>query len=267
MIKRYDIDDYNEFIACGAAFFTIIYFIQKSAPFINILRRKVNFEDTPGFNIIVYYFHCFFWFFYGDLLFCDPMYYGYMISIFICIISMGIYFIYEIRKYFFDSILNFLILASASLGTYRHFTDDFDDDVFLGRVCLASSILVHLLSVQNVYRVIKEKIFIFIHINNTIIHLLSEICWCIYGVIDKDYYISISYGIGVVSCLLEIIVYKNYKKKYPIISEKNIINTTIGIESISNGDDKKVNTNIKINQNDIQKKIKEKPVKIVDKIN
>ena len=267
MISRYDIDDYNECVAWGAAFFTVIYFIPKIAPFINILQGMVCFEDTPGFNITVYYINCFFWFLYGDLLFSDQMKYSYMIASAICLISMGIYLIYEIRKYFFDSILNFFILTSASWGLYRYFTVEFDDDVFLGRICLSSSVLSHLLKMYDIYRVIKDKNFNLIHIYNTIIHLLSEISWCIYGVIDKDYYISISYGIGAILCLLEIFVYKTYKKKYPIFKDKNSLNTTIGIENLESEEEKKENIDIKIKENIIQKNIKEKPVKIVNKIN
>lgn len=267
MKRRYDIDDYNECIAWGAAFFTVLFFIPKIAPFMNILQGLVNFEDTPGFNITVYYINCFFWFLYGDLLFSDQMKLGYMITSFICLISMGIYLIYEVRKYFFDSILNFLILTLSSWGLYRYFTVEFDDDVFLGRICLGSSILAHLLIVYEIYLVIKDKNFSLIHIYNTIIHLLSELCWFIYGVIDKDLYISISYGMGVVLCLLEIFFYKKYKRRYPIFVEKNNITTTIGIESLGNEDEKKENSNININEGDIQKKIKEKPVKIINKIN
>jgi uncharacterized protein with PQ loop repeat len=270
MRRRYDIDDYNECIAWGASFFTVIYFIPKIAPFINILQGMVNFEDTPGFNITVYYINCFFWFLYGDLLFSDQMKYSYMITSAICLISMGIYLIYEIRKYFFDSILNFFILTSASWGLYRYFTVEFDDDVFLGRICLSSSVLSHLLKMYDIYRVIKDKNFNLIHIYNAIIHLLSEMSWSIYGVIDKDYYISISYGIGVVLCLLEILVYKKYKKKYPIFTDKNslnTLNTTIGIENLTSEEEKKENIDIKIKEDIIQKNIKEKPVKIVNKIN
>ena len=68
---------------------------------------------------------------------------GYMIACFICLISMGIYLIYEIRKYFLDTVLNILILVFSSWGAYRYFTIDFDDDVFLGIICIVTSIFVY----------------------------------------------------------------------------------------------------------------------------
>jgi len=264
MQRRYDIDDVNEGIAYVAAFFTVLYYIPKVAPFINVIQGMVNFENTPGFQITICYINCLFWFLYGDLLFSDQMRIGYMVACIICLISMGIYLVYEIRKYFVDSVLNFLILVSSSWGAYRYFTVEFDDDVFLGRICIASSILVHSITIYNIYRVIKTKSFKLIHINNSIIHLLAVICWCTYGIIDKDRFIYIPYGIGVLLCLMEIFLYKKYKKKYSSsFGEKSFI-STIGIETTGNEDSKTVEPTIKINE-DIQNNIKEKPVKIVNK--
>ena len=142
MQRRYDIDDVNEGIAYVAAFFTVLYYIPKVAPFINVIQGMVNFENTPGFQITICYINCLFWFLYGDLLFSDQMRIGYMVACIICLISMGIYLVYEIRKYFVDSVLNFLILVSSSWGAYRYFTVEFDDDVFLGRICIASSVVI-----------------------------------------------------------------------------------------------------------------------------
>ena len=264
MRRRYDIDDVNDGIAWVAAFFTVIFYIPKIAPFINVLQGMVNFEDTPGFNITICYINCFFWFMYGDMLFSDQMRYGYMVACIICLISMGIYLIYEIRKYFVDTILNFLILTSASWGLYRYLTGDFDNDALLGMVCIFSSILVYLFTIYNIYKVIKDKNYKLIHYYNTIIHLLAVLCWCIYGIIDKDYYIAIPYGFGIILCSIEIILYKKYKKKYPSLQKSLNLNNTIGIENTGNEENKKEETFIK-NDDDIQGKIKTKPVKIINK--
>lgn len=267
MQRRYDIDDFNECVAWVAAFFTVIFYVPKIAPFINILQGMVNFEDTPGFHITVCYINCFFWCLYGELLFNDQQKYGYLTACIICLISMGIYLVFEIRKYFLDSLLNFLILVSSSWGLYRYLTVEFDDDVLLGRICVISSILVYLFNIYNIYRVIKVKNFNLIHINNTIIHLIANLLWLTYGVIDKDRYISSGYGIGIIISLIEIIVYQKFKKKYPSFIGKNNI-STIGIENIGNEEPKKEEMTIKLNEinEDIQDKVKEKPVKIVNKL-
>ena len=267
MQRRYDIDDLNECIAWVAALFTVIFYIPKVAPFINILQGMVKFQDTPGFHITICYINCFFWCLYGELLFNDQQKYGYLTACIICLISIGIYLVYEIRKYFLDSVLNFLILSSSSWGLYRYLTVEFDDDVLLGRVCVISSILAYLFDIYDVYRVIKVKNFNLIHINNAIIHLIANLLWFTYGVIDKDRYISSSYGIGIIICLTEIIVYKKYQKKYPSFNGKSNI-STIEIENIGAEEQKKEEMTNKLNEikEDIQGKVKEKPVKIVNKL-
>ena len=63
--------------------------------------------------------------------------------------------------------------------------------------------------------------------------------------------------------LLQIIIYINYERKYPIIDEKDLI-TSIGIESTGKEDHKK-DENEKI-EDDLSSINKEKPVKIVSKI-
>ena len=263
MQRRYDIDDYNEGIAYVAAFFTVIYYIPKIAPFINIIQGIVNFEDTPGFQITITYINAMSWFLYGDLLFSDQMKTSYMIACFICLISMGIYLIYELRKYFIDSVLNCVILVSSSWGAYRYFTIDFDDDVLLGRICITTSILVYLFNIYNIYRVIKSKNFNLIHINITFIHLLAALLWYTYGIIDKDHYIYIPYGFGVVLNIIEILLYIKYKKRYPSLGEKGFI-STIGIENTGNEEEKKEETTIKTNNNIIKDNAKVRPVKIIN---
>ena len=64
--------------------------------------------------------------------------------------------------------------------------------------------------------------------------------------------------------MVEIVVYLNFKKKYPAIGEKDF-SSTIGIEKTGNEDTKNEETSIKIDEEESQSKAKEKPVKIVSK--
>ena len=264
MQRKYDIDDVNEGIAYIAAFFTAIYHIPKISPFINILQGTLDFESSPIFKITIYYMNSLFWYLYGDLLFNDQMRYGFMFSGIVCLISICIYLLYEIRKYFIDALLNFVILIFFSWGTYRYFTLDFDDDVFLGRICIFTSLFLYCIdNIYNLYLVFKDKNFNLIQINYTIIHILSNLFWCIYGIIDKDHYIYVPYGIGIIIGVIEIIIFKKNKKRYPALIEKGFISTisTLGIENSGNEEEKK-EVNI-IKDNDNIKNLKESSVKKV----
>ena len=263
--RRYDMDDVNEFIAWIACPLTIIYYIPKIAPFINVLQGLIRFEDTPGFFTTMCYIKCFFWYLYGDMLFNDQMKYAYFVATCICLTSMSIYLIYEVRKYFLDTVLNLVILLSASWGVYRYITVvRSDDDQYLVKLCAITSFFVQLFHVHTIYRVIKEKNFNLIKYNYELIHIFAEIIWSAYGFIDKDPIMGVSYGFGVILILIELYLYKRYKNKYPLIKDKD--NLTIGIENTGNEELKNDEINFKTNDEFLSSKMKIKPVKILNKI-
>ena len=132
MQERYDLDDYNEILSWVAAGLTMVFYFPKIAPFINVIQGLKKFEETPILYIIISYINSLFWFLYGDLLYSDQMRLCYMVSCILCLICMGIYLIFEIKKNIIDMILNLIILISVSWGIYCYFTINFEDDKFLG---------------------------------------------------------------------------------------------------------------------------------------
>ena len=264
--RRYDMDDFNEFIAWGACPLTIIYYIPKIIPYINILRRIVNFEDVQGLYITACYVECFLWYLYGDMLYNDQMKIGYMISMIICSISVIIYLYFESKKYFSDSILNFIIVYLTSWAFYKYITlEQSDNDILLVILCAIASCVVDSFSVYTIHKVIKEKDYNLIQYKIEWIHLFGEIIWCLYGFIDKDFIMGISYGIGVSLSITQIHLYRKLRKKYPL-KEKDY-KFKSNIDNIVNEDNKRVESTNQFNDTDdsMSSKIKSKPVKIIGK--
>ena len=264
MEERYDLDDYNEMLAWVAAGLTMAFYLPKIAPFINVLQGLKDSEDTPKFYTIITYVNAFFWFLYGDLLFSDQMRLSYMVACIICLISIGIYLIFEIKKDFVDMILNLIIIVSVSWGIYCYFTIDFDDDKLLGKICIASSLMFYCFPIYTIIRVIREKNAKLIHIYNISIYFLGVICWFVYGIIDKDYFIAFPYLLGGLIALTQIILYRIYTRKYMGLRiGKNLMTNTIGIENNEKNEENNSIEN-KINfEVDIKNLIKERPVKII----
>ena len=264
MEEVYDLDDYNEMLAWVAAGLTMAFYLPKIAPFINVLQGLKDFEDTPIYYIIITYLNSLFWFLYGDLLFSDQMRLSYMVACIICLISMGIYLIFEIKKNFIDTILNIIILVSVSWGIYCYFTIDFDNDKLLGIICIITSLMFYYFPINTIIRVIKEKNAKLIHIYNITIYLISVICWFVYGIIDKDYFIAFPFFLGVLISLTQIILYKKYTRKYiGLKMGKNLVTNTIGIENNEKSEENNsINNKVKF-EVDIKSLIREKPVKII----
>ena len=241
-------------ICCGL---TVLYYSAPCLQFLDVLKGKMNFEESPGVFVTTCYVNCFIWYIYGDMIFSDQIKYAHFISACISLLMMAIYLIFELKKYLVDSILNALILITGSWAVYRALTIIIDDDRIVGKICFATSFIVYLTPISIVYKVIREKNFLIIPKISACIFLLASIGWIVFGVLISDIYVVCPHAFGAILSLIQIIIFLNFKKKYPTIGEKEI-SSTIGIEST--GSDEKKENETKIDEED---KGIEKPVKIL----
>ena len=254
----------QECFGWAATAITVLSFLSPVFPYINVLKGKLNFEDTPAVLVTTCYVNYFCWYIYGDMIFSDQIKYCYMIGGIVNLVLMIIYLAYEVKKYLVDSILNTLILITGTWALYRALTIIIDDDRIVGKICIGTSCIVFLSPIQIIYKVIKEKNYILIPIYNCYMVFLYAICWVVYGIFITDFYGVFPNSIAIVLALIEIIIYLNYKRKYPAIGEREF-SSTIGIETTSNEEpSKKEETTLKMDE-DTEAKGTEKPVKIITK--
>ena len=113
-----------------------------------------------------------------------------------------------------------------------------------------------------VFRVFKEKNYGLISLNNTIICCAACSAWCLFGKCTNDMNAMCANGIAVLLCLAQICVYFSFKNKYAYSGPTS----TIGIDQPTTEEVKKEeNSSINIDD-ETQEKTKEKPVRIVTKI-
>ena len=246
----------EENIGWTAAFLAVLYFSAPVATFLNVIRGKILFEDSPGIFVTTCYINCFSWYIYGDLIFSEQIKYSYLVGACISLLLIIIYLIYEFKKYFIDTILNILILITGTWAEYRGLKIVIDDDRVVGKFCIATSIIMYLTPLYILYRVIKEKNYKLIPIFPAFVYLLACIAWVVYGALSKEFYIIFSHTIGIIICLMQITIYMKYMRKYKIIRERDLT-PTIGIGNKENNNIKE-EAPIKINQD-------EEPVKIISK--
>ena len=242
---------------------TMCFYISPVIPFINVFRGKLGYEDTPAIIVSTSYVNCFCWYIYGDMIFSDQIKLCNLTGAISSLILMCIYLIFEVRQYPIDAILNALIIITGSYAAYRGLTVIIDDDAIVGKICNVTALIVFLSPIQLIYRVIKEKNYNLIPIYTACVSLFSTGCWITYGVFLSDYYVVFPNSIGMVLGIIQICVFLNYKRKYPSIGHTT---STIGIESTGNEEIKKEeDTTIKEDEEN-KKNVKEKPVKIVTKV-
>ena len=96
-----------------------------------IVESKISYEETPGVLVSTTYINCFCWYIYGDTIFSYKVKICNLIGSIITITLISIYFIYEIRKYTLDAILNVLIIITGSYATYHGLIIFVDDDAVI----------------------------------------------------------------------------------------------------------------------------------------
>ena len=244
------------------AILAVLSFISPVFPYLKVLKGKLSFEDTPAVFVTIGYINYFCWSIYGDMIFSDQLKYCYMIGGVINLVLMIIYLAYEVKKYLVDSILNTLILITGTWALYRALTIIIDDDRIVGKICIATSCVIFFSPIQIIYKVIKDKNYILIPIYNCYLIVSYAICWVVYGIFITDFYIVFPNSIAIILSLVQIVIYLNFKKKYPAIGERDF-SSTIGIETNPSDENKKEDSPIQMDDDD---KGKEKPFKIISKV-
>ena len=250
-------DFIQECIGWLGACMNVCFYLSPVTPFINVLKGKINFEDTPGIYVTTCYVNCFLWYIYGDMIFSDQVKISNMISSIICLLLMLIYIIFEIRRYFLDAVLNLLILLTGSWAVYRALTIIIDDDRIVGNICIGTTLIIFLSPIQILYKVCNDKNYNLIPVFSACIYFLNSFFWLIYSIFIKDFYLGFPNALGIILSCIEIIVFLNFKKKYLGIGER-VTDSTIDIVTGNIDDSKKEDTSLK--------KMEEKPVEIVTKL-
>ena len=252
----------------GAVSSTIVY----AAPvtqFINVVKGRLNYEETPTFLIGTIYCNCFTWYSYGYFVFSIQVKTCSFLGCILSLLCSIIYLSYEVKNYLKDAILNASIIFTGTWAAYRTYFILFGDDSVVGKACIITSLVALTHPLFLIYRVFREKNYRIIPLEITELNIFGGICWIIYGYMEWDNYIVFVNLLIIFVAVAQIIVVKKYKIKYPSIEQAAAQISTIEIESTGDYDNsKKQDTGeVKIDEESVyeKEKIKAKPVKIVTK--
>lgn len=255
--------DYQNIFGYIAICLSSCFYCSLTIPFFNVIRCKLNYEYTPIALINTIYVDSVAWYIYADKISCNHLKLGSTIGACSTLLLIIIYLAFELKKYIVDTILNILILILGTLVLHKGLTIVVEDAQMVGKICIGTKLISFCTPIILTFRVIKEKNYKLISINTTLSYMVACIGWVLFGKSANDLNIMCPNGIGVFLCFIQFVVYLNFKKKYGKISRPT---STIGIETGSTEEVKKdesINMNI---DEESQEKAKEKPVKIVTRI-
>ena len=252
--------DYQNIFGYTAICLSSLFYCSLVIPFLNVLRCKISYELVSMALINIIYVDCFAWYIYADKISCEQLKLGNTIGACVSMSLITIYLILELKKYLVDSILNALIFILGTLVMHKCLTIVIEDPQMVGKVCICTKLLTFFVPIIMIYRIVKEKNYKLISINSTITYMCSCIGWTLFGKAVNDFIIMCPNSIGIFFCIIQIIVYVCFKKKYSVYSGKS---STIDIERSSLEEAKKdESTTISIDE-EKQYKGGERPVKIV----
>ena len=254
--------DYQYIAGCVATGLSACFYFTLVIPFFNVLRCKLNYEFTPIALIDTIYVDCVAWYIYSDKISCEQLHLSSSIGACCTLLLIVIYLAFELKRYTVDSILNCLILILGTLVIHKGLDVVVEDSDTVGKICIGTKFITFLIPMLMTYRVIKERNYKLISLNTTLAYMCSCIGWVVFGKLAKEMNIMCANCIGIAICLIQFCIYLNYKKKYPVYTGPT---STIGIESSALDSKKDESTTMNLDE-ESQEKAKEKPVKIITRL-
>lgn len=246
------------YVAIGLSAF---FYCSLVIPFFNVIRCKLNYEYTPIALINTIYIDSISWYIYGDKILCEQVKLCNMIGGGCTLFLISLYLVFELRKYLIDAILNAIILCLGTLVLHKGLTVIVEDSQMVGKICIGTKMITFCIPILLVFKVFKEKNYKLISINSTLTYMAACIGWALFGKFTNDLNIMIANCLGIILCFIQFVVYLNFKKKFP-----RYTGTTIGIEKNPSEDTKKDDSTTMTIDEESQEKAKEKPVKIITRI-
>ena len=234
-----------------AGILKVRYYAYQVLPFLQVIKGKTNYKETPVLYTLICFFNCLFWHDYGDFIHSLEIRIWFLINTYLFFALIAIYLIYERKEYSEDALFNAIIFIAGSWVLSLRLS------LFSIRkiemILTSSTIAEYYFLIKFIYRAIKEKNYNSIKINQIKFNLFSCLFWVIYGIFFKTYIIYPNLiGIIVSSTLICFIL--KHRKNFPSLKENENNSTVEG---------KKV----EMDESKIEIKIDEmNPIKIINRL-
>ena len=245
-------------------FININFYLSSITPFLNVIKGKLHYEETPGIYVTTCYINCLIWYIYAKMKNNNLIKISYMISGIICLIFISIYLIFEAKKYLCDSILNTFFIVTGTWAFYRALILIVGKIKLVGYITILTTFILFISPVMKLDKMIKEKNFKLTQTFSAWKYLVYSISWLIYAIFLKDIYLIITNSLGIIFALFYIFIKIYYKNKYNLIIIERNSNGEINIASGGNYENKKEEIPIKLDY-DFPPQNEDKPVTILNK--
>lgn len=227
---------------------SICFFASPIFQFINLLKKKIDYQKINIVIIIGNYISSIVWLIYGYQIKIKQLTVCYSIGALICLIWIWIYLVQMGKKKMTQALIFTMVLSALTFALFIILTVVINDKKILGEVCFIVCSLSYISPTQLLIKVLNSKDYKIIPFYSAIISAVGYGSWTIFGLFKFNANIIIPNLVGLGFALAQIILYRVYKNQKPLAEELGNISTSV-IGAMKNVVEKTVEIANSINPN------------------
>ena len=190
----------------------IYFFFAPVVPFLEVLKGKLNYKDSPGVLLIMSFMNCCLWADYGLVKNDFQVYFANGIGGTITLVWITIYLIFLGSKNLPLALVYNVGLVLAVIGIMLLFYFIVSMTI-TGYCAMIFNVLMYAAPGEKIYQVITTKNYKLIPIFSVIGGFACSLCWLMYGFYQKDLNLIIPNALGLAAAILQVVVYLIYYLK------------------------------------------------------
>ena len=188
------------------------FFFAPVVPFLQVLKGKLNYKDSPGILLIMSFMNCILWADYGLVKNDFQVYFANCIGGTITLIWITIYLIFLGNQNVLLSLSYNVGLILVVIGIMLLFYFIISMKI-TGYCAMIFNVLMYAAPGEKIYQVIMTKNYKLIPIFSVVGGFAGSLCWLMYGLYQKDLNLIIPNGLGLIAAIIQVVVYLIYYLK------------------------------------------------------
>lgn len=224
----------DQYFGYPACIFTIILYLSQIIHYFDISTKSFKLSNIQLNKILFNYVFTFFWYFFGEMLYYDPIKVCNLVGLLTFLFLICLYLFYDFQKEFAHTFINIILVTIFSITFYHYFSYVVIEPKINGQICIGISVISYIYNIYLFIKVIKDSNLLLINISTEIISIIASSLWYQYGYMNKDFYIQFCFGIKAIIHLVQIILYCSKNKKYQKLNSTNINSVLDNTDKIKN---------------------------------
>jgi len=214
----------DQYFGYPACVLTICQYLFQIIYYFDISNKAFKLHIIPLNKMLFNYASSFFWYFFGDMLYYEPIKVSNLVGLLSFLFLICLYLFYDLKKDTTNALINILLVTTFTISFYHYFSYVVIEPKIIGHICIGIGVISYIYNIYLIIKTIKDCNLLLINISNEIIGLIASALWYQYGYVNKDFYVKFCFGVKTMIHLVHVILYFSKNKRYQKLNSKNINN-------------------------------------------